>query len=166
MSWNKAKILRLSKGTLIGLGVALLLAQFVPVDRTNPPVEARVDAPPEVVAVLQRACYDCHSNETVWPAYSRIAPLSWLVADHVYEGREAVNYTTWSRYSAEKRAELVEETWDELDEGEMPPPMYLRLNPNARVSNTDRALVRAWAGGAEGAEGAADAEEEEEESEH
>ena len=162
MKWNRAKIRRLSKQGLIGLAVVLVLAQFIPVDRTNPPVESRVDAPPEVVAVLERACYDCHSNETVWPVYSRIAPFSWLVANDVHEGRDAVNYTTWGRYSAEKRAELLEETWEEVEEGEMPLPSYVRLHSDARLSDTDRALVRAWAASAVGAGGAEGSEYEEE----
>ncbi len=152
MRWNKEKIRRISKRALIGLAVALVLAQFVPVDRTNPPVETRVDAPAEVVAVLERACYDCHSNETVWPAYSRIAPISWFVADHVHEGREDVNYSTWGRYTGEKLAELLEETWEEVEEGEMPPKSYLLLHSDAQLSDADRALVRSWAGSGERSE--------------
>ena len=154
MKWSREKIRRYSKRGLIGLAVALLLAQFVPVNRTNPPVESWVDAPAEVVAVLERSCYDCHSNETVWPAYSRIAPISWLVANHVHEGREAVNYSTWDRYSAEERAELLEETWEEVEEGEMPLQGYFLLHSQARLSDADLSLLRSWAGSAEGAEGA------------
>ena len=137
------------KNILIGLGVVLVIAQFVPVDRTNPAVETSVDAPAEVVAVLERACYDCHSNETVWPAYSRIAPISWLVAYDVNEGREAVNYSTWNRYTAEERAELREETWEELAEGEMPLKLYPLLHTDARLSQADKDVVRAWAGDGE-----------------
>jgi len=149
MRWNREKTRRIAKRALIGLAVVLVLAQFVPVDRTNPPVEARVDAPAEVVAVLERACYDCHSNETVWPAYSRIAPISWFVADHVHEAREDVNYSTWDRYTGEKLAELLEETWEEVEEGEMPPKSYLLLHSDAQLSDADRALIRSWAGSSE-----------------
>ncbi len=147
---------------LLGLGVALVLVQFVPVDRTNPPVETRVDAPADVVAVLERACYDCHSNETVWPAYSRVAPVSWLVAYDVHEGREAVNYSTWGRYSAEDRAKFRKETWEEVEEGEMPLKLYPLLHPDARLTDADRELLRAWAAGAEEYEDS----EHEDESEH
>lgn len=152
MKLNKAKIWRFSKLGLMGLAVALVLAQFVPVDRTNPAVETWVEAPAEVLAVLERACYDCHSNETVWPGYSRIAPMSWLVANHVHEGREAVNYSTWGRYSAEERAKLLEETWEEVEEGEMPLLGYSLLHSGARLSPADKALVRSWAGRAEHSE--------------
>jgi hypothetical protein len=140
---------RLSKRTLIVLAGIFFLIQFIPLDRTNPPVETSVDAPVEVIAVLERACYDCHSNETVWPAYSRIAPISWLVVHDVHDGREAVNYSTWNLYSAEEQAELREETWEELEEGEMPLPLYPILHSNARLSDADRAVVRAWAGASE-----------------
>jgi len=149
---NREKVRRVAKGGLIGLGVALVVAQFIPVDRSNPPVETIVDAPADVIAVLERACYDCHSNEVVWPAYSRVAPISWLVVRDVHEGREAVNYSTWGRYSAEERAELREETWEEVEEGEMPLKLYLPLHPDARLTDADRELVRAWAGGAEDGE--------------
>jgi hypothetical protein len=69
---------RVLKWSIITVGVLLVAIQLVPVDRTNPPVEEEAPASPEVRAVLRRACYDCHSNETVWPWYSRVAPMSWL----------------------------------------------------------------------------------------
>ena len=71
---------RIAKWLLAVLTVAFVAIQLVPVDRKNPPVETEVPATAEARSVLRRACYDCHSNETVWPWYSRIAPVSWLVA--------------------------------------------------------------------------------------
>lgn len=63
--------------------VALIVIQFVPIERTNPPVESDVPMSPELKAVLRHACYDCHSNETRWPWYSRIVPVSWLIVNDV-----------------------------------------------------------------------------------
>ncbi len=60
--------------------------QFIPVNRSNPPVEEEILASPEVKTILKRACYDCHSHETIWPSYSRVAPVSWLLAWDVGEG--------------------------------------------------------------------------------
>lgn len=140
-----ARIVRYAAG---GLLVLLVLAQLVPVARGNPPVVSEVDAPPEVLTVLRKACYDCHSNETVWPWYSRVAPVSWLVARDVNEGREALNYSTWGSYPAEERAEGRDETWEEVAEGEMPLGVYLLMHPGARLSETDRAALRSWAAGA------------------
>jgi hypothetical protein len=80
----KRKVARAS-GALVMLLVAI---QLVPVDRHNPAVESRVPASPEVRAILRRACHDCHSNETVWPWYSGIAPVTWLMSQDVHEGQE------------------------------------------------------------------------------
>jgi hypothetical protein len=100
------------KRIALALLVLLLLIQLWPVERTNPPVSAPLEADPEVVAVLRAACYDCHSNETVWPWYSRVAPLSWQVAHHVEEGREELNFSEWGSYTAETRREFAEERLD------------------------------------------------------
>ena len=118
--------------------------QFVPVNRSNPPVEQDVPASPEARAVLKRACYDCHSNEVVWPWYARVAPVSWLIARDVREGREAVNYSTWNRLDAGDRREAVEESWEETEEGEMPLWFYLPLHPEAKLSDADLAVLRGW----------------------
>lgn len=134
-----------SKWAGIGAGVAALAIQFVPVDRSNPPVETEAPAPPAVREVLRRACYDCHSNETRWPWYSRVAPVSWLVAHDVTEGRRELNFSTWNRLDAAKQVKALRETWEEVDEGEMPLRIYLPTHPEARLSDSDRALLRAWA---------------------
>lgn len=144
MNVDRAKLTRILKLAGLALIVLLVAAQFVPVDRTNPPVEEEIVAPAEVMTVLERACYDCHSNETVWPAYSRVAPVSWLVARDVHEGREALNYSTWGRYSAEERSELLEESREEAAEGEMPMKPYVLLHPAARLTAEDEEVLRAW----------------------
>lgn len=150
MNVDRVKLKRILKLGGIALLALLVLAQFVPVDRTNPPVSEEIVAPAEVMTVLERACYDCHSNETVWPAYSRVAPVSWLVARDVRLGREALNYSSWGRYSAEERSELLEETWEEVEEGEMPMKAYVLLHPAARLTPEDYAVLRAWALGSGG----------------
>lgn len=144
MNVDRVKLKRILKLGGIALLALLVLAQFVPVDRTNPPAGEEIVAPAEVMTVLERACYDCHSNETVWPAYSRIAPVSWLVARDVRLGREALNYSSWGRYSAEERSELLEETWEEVEEGEMPMKAYVLLHPAARLTAEDEGVLRAW----------------------
>ena len=127
------------------VGVAALAAiQLVPVDRANPPVETDVPASPETRVVLRRACYDCHSNETVWPWYSRVAPVSWLLERDVREGREELNFSTWNRYTTQQQAKLLEESGEQVDEGEMPPWFYLPLHPDARLSQSNKDDLRAW----------------------
>ncbi|HVT47842.1 MAG TPA: heme-binding domain-containing protein [Vicinamibacterales bacterium] len=135
----------------LGLLLVLLLIQAVPIDRTNPPVETEIVVPAEVHAILQRSCYDCHSNTTVWPWYSRVAPVSWLVAHDVHSGREHLNFSTWNRLDARKRAHAMDEIDEHISRGEMPLSTYLWLHPVAKLSDADKAILHAWttAAGAE-----------------
>ena len=132
---------------LAALPVALLVAQAVPVARTNPPVPNDIQTPPEVKAMLRRACYDCHSNETVWPWYSRVAPVSWLVAHDVDEGRGDLDFSTWKRYGAPGQVKKLRKSAEEIAEGEMPPWYYVLMHPEARLSDADRQALAAWIDG-------------------
>jgi hypothetical protein len=126
-------------------GAALLGIQLVPVPRTNPPVEATVPAPPEVLAILKRACFDCHSHETRWAApQSFVAPVSWLVAYDVAGGREEMNFSRWNAVSPKKLAKLAKKLPEEVGEKAMPPPIYLLAHPEARLTEADRATLQAW----------------------
>jgi len=130
---------------VLAVVIVLVGIQFIPVNLSNPPVEEEFQASPEVKRILKRACYDCHSNETIWPAYSQVAPVSWLLAWDVGEGREELNFSMWNRYSQKKREKIIKEIWEEVQEGEMPPWFYLPLHPDARLSESDRSLLRGWA---------------------
>jgi hypothetical protein len=132
-------------GGAVALLVALGAIQLVPVDTSNPPVTADVPASPAVKGILRRACYDCHSNETQWPWYGRIAPVSWLLARDVREGRAELNFSTWNQYSTQQRVKKLKESWEEVAEGEMPPWFYLPVHRDARLSADDRTLLRQWA---------------------
>ncbi len=124
--------------------IVLVGIQLIPVTMNNPSIEEDISASPDVKAILKRACYDCHSHETVWPGYSRVAPISWLLAWDVAEGREELNFSTWNRYGQKKRNKLIKEIWEEVEEGEMPPWFYLPLHPEAKLSDSDRVVLRAW----------------------
>jgi hypothetical protein len=128
----------------VAAGVVLAAIQLVPVSRTNPPVTAAVDAPPEVQALLKRACYDCHSHETVWPVQAYLAPLSWLVAHDVSEGREELNFSAWDRVDHRKIAKKLPK---EVGEGEMPPWFYVVAHPGARLTDAERKTLSDWARG-------------------
>lgn len=133
----------LKKG-LLGLAVAIVAIQLVPVDRTSPPVAADLAAPANVRAVLKRACYDCHSNETTWPWYSRVAPLSWLVARDVREGRKELNFSDWGSYAGKRQARKLKEVREQVADGEMPPWFYVAVHREAALSPEDKALLREW----------------------
>ena len=118
---------------------ALLVIQLVPYggNFTNPPVtgEPTWDAL-ETRALAKQACFDCHSNETEWPAYARIAPVSWLVQHDVNEGRAVLNFSEWPRPQEEAK-----EASEEVVDGDMPPVAYTWLHAHARLSASDRARL-------------------------
>ena len=127
------------------VAVAVVVIQFVPVARpSNPPVTSEVPASPEVRAILRRGCYDCHSNETAWPWYSKVAPVSWLVARDVREGRAELNFSTWDQYSTKQRAKKLRESFEEVAEGEMPPWFYMPVHSDAVLSPQERSALRSW----------------------
>lgn len=127
------------------LAVAFVGIQFVPVAAMqNPPSQPPLPEPPEVVAILKRACYDCHSHEVRWPWYSRIAPVSWLVARDVVEGRESINFSDWPT-DEDDRSFNREQTWESVDSGEMPLWFYLPLHPEANLTEADKAILKKWA---------------------
>ena len=138
------KIKLIVKWGCIVIFVLFLLIQFIPIDRNNPPVESEVPATLEVRSILKRSCYDCHSNETIWPWYSRVAPVSWLVIYDVNEGRNELNFSTWNKYSSSKKAKKLKEVAEEIEEGEMPLWIYLPTHPNARLSLEDRKILQTW----------------------
>jgi cytochrome c551/c552 len=131
------------------LGVILLAAliamQFVAVERTNPPVETEVSAPAEVKAILRRSCYDCHANETRWPWYARIAPVSWLIANDVKEGRREVNFSLWNQFTGSRRARKFKEIVEQVEQNKMPQWYYVVIHPEAKLSGGDKEEILKWA---------------------
>ena len=132
------------KKSVVALGVAFLLIQLVPLDRDNPPVTQDIGAPPEVAAVLRRACYDCHSNEVHWPWYAYVAPASFLVTQDVAAGRFAMNFSEWDSYDSDMQWSLVLDIVDVTEEGEMPPGVYTPLHPDAVLSEADLEILSNW----------------------
>jgi hypothetical protein len=117
-------------------------AQFVRPERANPATDARrtiqahLGTASGLVAVLDRACSDCHSNATVWPWYTQVAPVSWLMAQAVTEGRKAVNFSEWAAYSPDEQQMLLAMSCDDATSGEMPGP-YTLVRPETRLSAQD-----------------------------
>lgn len=131
--------------------IALLaVIQVVRPPRTNPPVDPKREiysiAPvdPVIAGAFSRSCNDCHSNQTVWPWYSHVAPASWLVTYDVNKGRSELNFSEWAKYDPEKKAELLDGICKEVTEGEMPGASYTLLHPNAKLSATDVNAICRW----------------------
>jgi hypothetical protein len=129
----------MKKGLLI-IGAILvgvfILIQLVPYghDHTNPPV---VSTPnwdnAQTQAIAEKACYDCHSNQTTWPWYSNIAPVSWLVLRDVQEGRQNMNFSEWSTYQG-----MASDAAAVVQRGRMPPAQYLIIHADARLTDAEK----------------------------
>lgn len=129
---------------LIALIATLVLIQLIPVTRDNPAAKGDFSGPTDVKQILKQSCYDCHSNETVWPWYSHIAPVSWLVVGDVNEARHHFNFSNWQLLSDIDKIAVKREIWKEIDSGEMPPETYLLMHSDAKLSETDKALIYSW----------------------
>jgi Haem-binding domain len=132
------------------LGLAIFI-QFFRIDKTNPPVQAQSDiirtesVPGDVADILKTSCYDCHSNETNYPWYSNVAPVSWWIKGHIDHAREELNFSEWASFTEKRKNHKFEEIVEKIEEGEMPFPKYLILHPEARLSNLESELLISWA---------------------
>lgn len=126
-------------------------AQFVQPAKTNPvsdesrAIQSHVQMNGEVSDILRRACYDCHSNATDWPWYSKVAPVSWFLVSHVNDGRRHLNFSDWAKYDRSKATKKMQEIDEEVASKAMPLSSYTLLHPEARLSDHERALVSDWA---------------------
>jgi Haem-binding domain len=138
------------KGAVLGLAFAFVAIQVYRPARTNPPADparaigASAPLSPAVHAILRRACYDCHSNLTVWPWYSGVAPVSWLVIHDVNHGRTRMNFSEWGTYSASQRNARLEEICERVTSGDMPILAYKLMHPEARLSGNDVQAICRW----------------------
>ncbi len=116
--------------------IGALLIQLIPLPGrgNNPPVTQNINwDTPETEVLVRDACYDCHSNEIVWPWYSYVAPVSWLIYYDVMEGRDKMNFSE-GRFPDDGIEEIIEV----IQEGEMPPPLYLITHPSARLTEAEK----------------------------
>jgi mono/diheme cytochrome c family protein len=125
------------KKLILTLIIMLAVIQFVPYgkEHINPKVlaEPKWDSP-KTKELFMRACGDCHSNETKWPEYSTIAPISWIITNHVEEGRRHFNVSMWGKQEENEGKKAVEE----VEEGEMPLKSYLLAHPEAKLSDSEK----------------------------
>jgi hypothetical protein len=138
---------RWAKRVSIVLAGIFLALQFVPSGRTNPPATKSLEAPPEVMAILRRSCFDCHSNETVWPWYAYVAPVSWLVVHDTDEGRAELNFSHWGDLTQTKRDSAASSAIEEIEEGKMPLEAYLWMHGDAAITPAELEILRTWSEG-------------------
>lgn len=147
------KPLRYALWTVAGV---LVVAQFFGPERTNPvsdprlAFQAQMEVPTAVQEIVSRSCRDCHTNETRWPWYSYVAPVSWLVIHDVNHGRSHLNFSEWGRLQPDDAEDLLEEICEVAEKGEMPLRSYLLMHPEARLSSADVQALCSWSQSARG----------------
>ena len=136
---------------LIGFVVLIGIIQFIPAEGSEHVEEvtekdflAVVDAPEDVATIIRSACYDCHSYQTKYPWYSKIAPVSWWVGHHIEEGREHLNFSNWTDYTADQQHHKLEECAEEVEEGEMPLDSYTWAHSEAELTPEQVEKLEHW----------------------
>jgi hypothetical protein len=141
---------RLPQRLLLIVCVLLVAIQFVPAGRTNPPVdhaqtlERTLTVPPDVKAILDRSCRDCHSNQTVWPWYSHVAPASWLLVNDVNHAREEMNFSEWGAENPDAQRDSLLEICRKVKKGAMPLGTYTLLHKEAALTPADVTKLCTW----------------------
>lgn len=126
---------------IFGWAVLLFaLIQLIPIDRSNPPLEGKhnfvevMNTPIEIRQLLKTSCYDCHSNETVYPSYAYVAPISWSVKHHINKGRRHLNFSEWGTYNREMKEGMLKNAIGDLEENRMPLAGYVAQHPEAKLT--------------------------------
>lgn len=144
------KVLKLLKWMMLIVVCLFVAVQFKRPARTNPPVNesqtiyARTQMTPQVHQILDRSCRDCHSNQTAWPWYTNISPVSWFVVDHVDHGRKDMNFSEWGTYDQRRQGRRLQQMCDFAKDGSMPLSSYTPLHPGSKPSAEDVAALCAW----------------------
>ncbi len=119
---------------------AFIIMQFFRIDKVNPKINANEDflnvykTNQQIKNIIKNSCYDCHSNETTYPWYANIAPISWMIKHHVDEGKEHVNFSTFSKYNKEQKEHILEECIEVVEHKEMPLAGYTAFHKNAKLT--------------------------------
>ena len=138
------------KIVVIILFIAFIAIQFYRPAFTNPPVVESEDlfaagyVPEPVKAILVRSCSDCHSNETVYPWYSKVSPFSWFLAGHIDDGRNEMNFSKWNTYDANRKDHKLDELCEMVESREMPLPSYLWIHWDAKLSDEEIKTLCDW----------------------
>jgi hypothetical protein len=128
----------------------LIIIQFYRIDKSNPLVNKEndflfmVQPPSEIASLIKSSCYDCHSNETLYPWYTNIAPVSWIIKSHVTEGREHLNFSEWGNYKPGRRGHILDECKEMVENRKMPLKSYTLLHSSAKLSGANREILKTW----------------------
>ena len=138
------------RNLILALLAILLLIQLIPINRDVPQSDPQADflmstnAPEAIATTIRAACYDCHSYETTYPWYAKIAPVSFWLQNHVKGGRSELNFSAWTSYPAGKAAHKLEECAEEVHERHMPLKSYTWMHPEAKLSEAQVNALAQW----------------------
>jgi hypothetical protein len=141
------KVLLVVVGVIV---VAFIGIQFWRLDTTPVPIvqadtiQAGITVPPDVDMVLTRSCGDCHSNQTVYPWYSQMQPVAWWLANHIAEGRQELNFSTFNTYNSRRKEKKLEAICDQVKSGEMPLPSYTWVHRDAILTESEKDAICKW----------------------
>ncbi len=134
------------KKIVIGIVLILVLMQLIPLEKKNPKVDTTIALKTDenVMMILKKSCYDCHSNETKWSVYSNIAPLSFKILSNVNRGRAALNFSTWQEIEEDIKIARLKRAIKTVNNKQMPLSAYLSLHEEAKISQDERAVLVKW----------------------
>ena len=142
---------KIIKIVLVVLVIGLIAIQFfnrpdktTTTEITPAHITKVMNVPSNVESILKRSCYDCHSDHTVWPWYTSVAPVSWLVADDVVKGRKKMNFSQWSKIPDSKKEARLNEICEEIKSDEMPMPKYLYIHGDAKLTQAHKDILCKW----------------------
>jgi len=132
------------------LAILLVLIQFIRPEKnieispSNDRISNNIEIPVNVIKILKTSCYDCHSNNTRYPWYNTIAPVSWILKNHIDEAKDELNFSEWNTYSVKKKKHKIHEMEEEIEAGEMPLKSYTFIHRNAILSKSDKKIFLKW----------------------
>jgi len=141
---------KIFRWVLIILACVVVVIQFIRPAKTNraidpaQTIESRLQVSPQVAAIFDRSCNDCHSNKTRWPWYSNVAPVSWFVIGHVSDARSVMNFSQWGNYDKDKQSRRLRDICEQISDGEMPLSSYTPLHRGSKLSADDVKTLCDW----------------------
>lgn len=135
------------KRTLLIILLVFISMQFIQTEKTNKETakNLEIEAPKHIMTMFKNACYDCHSNEVRWPWYSHIAPFSWIIHDHVENGRATLNFSEWENYTPKEKKKKLKEIF-RTAYASMPLADYIKFHEEADLTREQRTQIRDWTG--------------------
>ena len=141
----------MKKKIILGLLEVIVVMQFFRIDKTNPESDPKQsifaveNVPADVEKLIKTSCFNCHSNQVAYPWYSNVAPISWVVKQHINEGRDELNFDEWGSYSTKRKLHKLEEIEEMVEEKEMPLSGYLLIHGEARLKSSQQKSLINWA---------------------